>query len=1030
MDERIIAKKLEILNRRAVVRRWPVEGWQVRLATYHDPGEYTYDGEWQVLHAPAAFAALKTALLKTVVDCPSPEAGGKVYLQFDFEDLEGALSVDERLYAGLDRNHKRVPAPPPGERALEIECMSLLRAYCQPELRAAFSSFGGGAFVEVDPAIEAAYYDFTFAWQAARAIAGGRRRERLFAALEAALLQIDLVVPDDVLRAELKAAQETLRKRVCAIAPDPEGGRVYLVGHTHIDTAWLWPLSETVRKCGRTFATALRLMEQYPEFHFSCSQAQLYVYTKKHYPDLYKEIRGWVAKGRWHTTGAMWVESDCNVPSGEALIRQFLYGLEFYEREFGTRPRTCWLPDVFGYPASLPQILQGCGILYFMTCKLHWQATNPFPNHLFWWEGLDGSRVLAHIPRLRNMYNGLPEPEQLVFAWDQFLQKALYDEVMLPFGYGDGGGGVTPEMMEYVRRAPAFPGLPATRTGGEEVYFDDALQHAEPLPTWQGELYLETHRGTYTTQSRTKRANRKCELALREAEIWGSIAESMGADLSLTPLKGAWRRVLTQQFHDILPGSSIGPVYEDALLDYQRAQQAATWMRDLSLRWLADQHSVSGVFCVFNAHAWSRSDPVEAMVPDSGKSFHIVDDAGRACPAQVLGRDGLMLHVLLEPPEVPAMGLACFHVEKGRLEDLPLLIVQEQEIENAFFNVKFDADGAIVSLLDKRCNRELIPEGERANVWQLFQDGPEREAAWNVHDTFEKRQYWFTEPVEIAVLEAGPVRAKLRFERTYRDTRIRLDVMLYRGTPRIDFVADVDWQERQTMLKVAFPVAVRAPFATYEIQFGAVQRPTHRNTSWEQQKFEVAAHRWADLSEAGYGVSLMNDSRYGYDVQGDVLRLTLLRGTEYPDPDADRGRHVFAYSLLPHAGDWTQGETVRRARELNEPMVAVATQQESADAARGLKSPKARSYINVQGRGVIVETFKPAEDGDGWILRLYESHGGRDAVHIHFDRPLARVLACNLVEEPQEEMVVGVDGGFRFSIQPFEIKSFRVRFVT
>jgi alpha-mannosidase len=376
------------------------------------------------------------------------------------------------------------------------------------------------------------------------------------------------------------------------------------------------------------------------------------------------------------------------------------------------------------------------------------------------------------------------------------------------------------------------------------------------------------------------------------------------------------------------------------------------------------------------------------------------------------------------------MGLACYHVVSGSLEDLSPLMVQEQEIENAFFSCKFDPHGAIVSLFDKRANRELIPEGERANVWQLFQDGPEREAAWNVHDTFEKRQYRFTEPAEIAVLEAGPVRATVRFERTYRDTRIRLDVMLYRSTPRIDFVADVDWQERQTMLKVAFPVNVRSPYATYEVQFGAVQRPTHHNTSWEQQKFEVAAHRWADLSEAGYGVSLMNDSRYGYDVKGDTLRLTLLRGTEYPDPEADRGRHVFSYSLLPHIGDWVQGGTVRRARELNEPMIAVPAQEEADTPVRASKASKACSYIQVDGQGVVVETFKPAEDGEGWILRLYESHGGRDTVHVHFSRPPSRVVACNLVEEPQKEIVVATDGSFRFPIQPFEIKSFRVRFST
>ena len=600
-----------------------------------------------------------------------------------------------------------------------------------------------------------------------------RRRQRLSAVLEEALLQVDLTVSQDVLGDDLRRAREILSAGIAQVAPDPEGGQVYLVGHTHIDTAWLWPLSETVRKCGRTFATAVRLMEQYPGFHFSCSQAQLYAYTREHFPGLYQEIRKWVAEGRWHTTGGMWVESDCNVPSGESLIRQFLHGLEFYRREFGTRPRTCWLPDVFGYPGSLPQILKGCGIPYFLTCKLHWQSTNPFPDHLFWWEGVDGSRVLAHIPRLRSYYNGYPNPEQLTIAWNSFAEKAVHDEVMLPFGYGDGGGGVTAEMMEYVERARSFPGLPSTRTGDEETYFDDALQDKDRLPVWVGELYLETHRGTYTTQSRTKRANRVSETLLREAEIWGSIAPAAGASISLEPLRDAWQRVLLQQFHDILPGSSIGEVYRDALADHEQAQQTARAVRDEAVRWLADQSGARGTICVFNALSWSRGDPVELTLPDPGEPFHLEDAGGRPCPVQVIRREGIQVRVMFEPVEVPALGWAAFGVVDGAVPAAGLT-AWERGLENAFLRVELDEWGAITGLLDKRCGRQVVPPGERANLWQLFQDGPEREAAWNVHDTFEKREYPMSEPVRITVTEQGPVRAAVRVERQFRNSRIML----------------------------------------------------------------------------------------------------------------------------------------------------------------------------------------------------------------------------------------------------------------
>ena len=1019
MAERIIAKKLEILHNKAVVRRWPIEGWEVRLATYRAPGDYEYDGDWEPLGARGHFPALKTVFLRATVDCPQPTPpSGGVYLQFDFDGLEGALSVDGKIYAGVDANHKRLPVPKPGVHTLELEFMSLLIAYRQPAARDAMSSFAGGDLLGIDQELEAGYYDLLLAWETTRVAKDDRRRRRLSAALEEALLQLDLTAPPASLREDVQRARAILAEKIGEIAPDPEGGRVYLAGHTHIDTAWLWPLSETVRKCGRTFSTAVRLMEQYPSFHFSCSQAQLYEYTREHYPSLYEEIGKWVAASRWHTTGAMWVETDCNVPSGESLIRQIIFGLEYYQREFGTRPRTCWLPDVFGYPASLPQILAGCDVPYFMTCKLHWQSTNPFPNHLFWWEGIDGSRVLAHIPKLRNYYNGFPNPEQLTVAWENFLQKGSHDEVMLPFGFGDGGGGVTPEMMERVDRSAAYPCLPATRIGGEEQYFDEALRDADELPVWVGELYLETHRGTYTTQSRTKRANRFSERLLREAEIWGSLANSTGADISLSPLNDAWRRVLTQQFHDILPGSSIAEVYVDALADHDWAQGVATGVRDAATSWLADRTAGGGTVCVFNGLSWSRGDPVEAIIDDPGEPFHLIGAAGRPCPVQVIGREEDRLKIVFEPDDVPSMGLERYRVELGEA-DLSPLVASEQGLENEFFRVELDEAGAIVRLLDKRYNREVIAEGQRANVWQLFQDGPEREAAWNIHDTFDRRQYEFAEPAKITVTERGPVRAIVHVERAYRDTRIGYDIVLYRRTPRVDFVADVDWQERQTLLKVAFPVAVRSSYASYEIQFGATQRPTHRNTSWDQQKFEVAAHRWADLSEAGYGVSLLNDSRYGYDVRDNVLRLTLLRGTEYPDPEADRGRHEFTYSLLPHAGDWSEGETVRRARELNEPMLALSLEGEANS------QPTAHSYLQVEGRGVVVETLKPAEDGHGWILRLYESHGGRNRVRVRFDRPPDRVVACNLIEEPKGEVPVVVDE-FSFPIEPFEIVTFRV----
>ena len=1022
MDERIVARKLDILRERMILGRTPITGWEARLACHLGPNRHEFKSDWTPVTAPMKVPALDTLFLRTEYTVPNPSNNPATVARFDFEfnDIESLLSVDDHPWAGLDANHARIPLPAAGARSLSIEGIALPRAWCQPHLKTGSGTFRGASVVLVDRVVESLLHDLRFTWEAVRAVHDPRRRDRLAAALEEALLLIDLTVSPEQLRCDAGSAQKLLHERVGDIAPDPEGGRILLAGHTHIDTAWLWPIRETVRKCARTFSTAVRLLEEYPEFHFSCSQAQLYEYVREYYPGLYRDIRKWVKAGRWHTTGALWVESDCNVPSGESLIRQVLYGLEFFRREFGTRPRTCWLPDVFGYPGNLPQILKGCGVEYFFTCKLHWQSTNPFPHHLFWWEGVDGSRILAHIPKLASYYNGFPRPEQLAIGWENFREKAVYDELLLPFGYGDGGGGPTPEMLEFAERAKVFPGLPATRIGGEEEYFDRAIETGTDLPVWQGELYLETHRGTYTTQSRTKRANRRTELLLRDAEVWASFAQMSGRRVDSASLHDAWRRLLLQQFHDILPGSSIGEVYIDAAADHIKAGKTAEKVRDRAAAELAEATGVGGDVLVLNTLSWDRSDPVEATLDvPTDSAVQLVDSNGRVCAVQVLERRTECAKVVFQPTAVPSMGIEGFRIVRKQAAGSEAgLVATAERLDNQFFRVELDNDGAIVRLLDKRNGREIVPPGERANDWQLFQDGPEREAAWNVHATFEKRRYAFDGPAEIEVIETGPVRAALRITRKRGKTRIKCDVRIYAGSPRIDFVADVDWRERQTLLKVAFPVAVRSPHATFEVQFGAIERATHRNTTWEEQKFEVAAQRWIDLSEAGYGVSLLNDSRYGCDVKDNVLRLTLLRGTDYPDPEADRGRHRFTYALLPHAGAWQDAGTVRTAAELNAPL-------RTASGPGG--PPSSRCFCRVDGTGVVLDTLKPAQDGDGWIARFYEARGGRTPVCVAFDPIPVLVVPCNFVEEDPGSALRLEDGVFRFHIEPFQVRTFRIR---
>jgi len=1013
MDERIIVKKLEIVRALAVEQSVGIASWEARTAEHLGPDDYKYLDDWHAVPQLSRWPAGVTVFLRTEVTVPEGWDPRRTMLNFGFEALEGLLRVDGAPWSGIDSNHARCPVPRDGTLALTLEFDSVPRARCEPHLQGSTGTFTGGSLQLIDPQVEAAYYDLRFVFEACSAIEDGRRRELLEAALEDAMVAFTVSAPREVILAELAEARALLAHRIAAIAPDAEGGRLLLTGHTHIDTAWLWPLKESIRKCGRTFSTAAWMMDRYPDYHFSCSQAQLYEYTKLHYPEVYAKIRRLVAEGRWENTGAMWVEADCNVSSGESLIRQMLYGLRFFKEEFGTRPTVCWLPDVFGYNAGLPQILAGCGVQSFWTWKLHWQSRNPFPYHLFWWQGVDGSRVLAHIPRLGGgAYNGDPTPQQLATSWQTYVQKGTYDQQLFPFGYGDGGGGVTEMMMEYAGRAASFPGLPQCSQGTSEDFFEEVRAAGPDLPTWVGELYLETHRGTYTSQARTKRNNRHCEMSLRGTEMLAVVARRLRTPVDVEPLRRAWKKVLLHQFHDILPGSSIGEVYDDATRDYEEVLATSAAVREVALKPILGKADDTLRYGILNSLSWERNGVVELDIPDVGDEL-VGSMGGLPVPVQIVSRSGDRMRVLVAAEKVPPLGGALLDLQMDR--PLPSLITATDRcLENQFFRIELNDDGEISSLYDKRCGREVVAEGQTLNQLQLFQDGPEREAAWNIHATYNKRRYPWEGECSLQATESGPVRATVRLTRRHRDTTLVQDITVYDHKPRIDFRTRVDWQERQTMLKAAFPVAVHTPKASFEVQFGVVERPTHRNTSWEQEQFEVCAQRWADLSEGGYGVSLLNDGRYGHDVLGNVLRLTLLRGPQYPDPECDLGAHQFTYSLLPHDGDWRQGGTVLQAWQLNSPLLAVPTDIQ--------REPT--SLIEVEGPA-IVEALKPAEDGNGDILRVYEPYGGRGLVTIAVRIPVSRIVACNLVEEDEEELPLCGEH-FSFPIKPFEVRSFRL----
>ncbi|NDJ78066.1 MAG: alpha-mannosidase [Chloroflexi bacterium] len=860
-------------------------------------------------------------------------------------------------------------------------------------------------------------------------------------ALDAAFGAVNwLNPPDDAFRASVVEARAVLRERVFdkpalsgGVAPRPV---IHALGHAHIDVAWLWPLHITRGKAIRTFATALALMDQYPEFTFTQSQPHLYQMVAEDAPELFDRIKAQIAEGRWNATGATWVEPDTNLPSGEALVRQFLYGMRYFQRELGVRPEVLWLPDVFGYCGALPQIMALAGIRYFFTSKLSWNQYNRHPYDTFWWEGLDGTRVLTHLATTPDMLSRLPGrtayhanllPEEMIGSWNTYRQKDANHHLATAYGLGDGGGGPNRDMLERGARQHDLPGLPQIKHSTAEAFFH-AMENTIPddLPRWVGELYFEMHRGTYTSQARTKRHNRKSEALLHSAEALASIALLLGRDYPQTELNTAWQIVLLNQFHDILPGSSIGQVYEDAERDYAQALRLASAALDDALvaiaehiRWDADMQG----FAVFNTLGTALGGPVEVSLDGDG-AVEIIGPAGNPQPFQWV--DEYARRALLLPDHVPAYGYVAYAVRPAEQPVAPPhlppiafpITATPTRLENGLLRAEFDERGQLVRLYDLEHFRDVFAPGEIGNQLWAYVDRPHHWDAWEV-EVYVQDQGWRLEPEAVRLVESGPLRATLEVTYTFNRSRITQRISLLAGERTLQFETDVDWHEQHILLRAHFPLAIHAMQAAYEVQFGMVDRPTHQNTSWDVARHEVPAQNWADMSEHGYGVALLNDCKYGYSARDNVLTLSLLRAPVYPDPQADEGHHAFTYSLYPHGGDWRTG-VVAQARRLNHPLLVQPLQ------GGGTWLPVAFGLVSCPTPGVLVDTLKKAEDDEALIVRVYEAHGGRAAASLVFATSITSAEEINLLEEPLGPVDVMRDT-LRFNLTPYQIRTFRVK---
>jgi len=781
----------------------------------------------------------------------------------------------------------------------------------------------------------------------------------------------------------------------------------YSIGHAHLDLAWLWPVRETHRKGGRTFATALKLMEEYPEYKFGASQPQLYEWIKTDYPKLYDRVKKVVKDNRWELQGAMWVEPDMNLTSGESLVRQCLFGKRFYMEEFGVEVRDLWLPDVFGYSAALPQILKKCGIDFFMTQKISWNETNVFPHHTFMWEGIDGTKILSHFLPTNN-YNLGNTPTELIESEKRYAQSDVSDEFLNLYGIGDGGGGPSAHHIEMGLRQQDLEGVPKFKFSFAKEFFQKIAQIPEDrLPIWSGELYLELHRGTYTTQGLMKKHNRLLEQKLHNIEFLGALTN----EFQQSELDEIWKNTLLNQFHDILPGSSINWVYKDA---NEMSALNLKKLDEVEEKLLSKLHGVKSnkmdKYVVYNSQSWKRAEVIQLPV---GDGIYLVGDGTSSSTFKA--ENGKIDY----PLNIPSCGYTCILIEqtdRNFPQKSKKISASEKLLENKLIKVKFANDGTISSILDKTENREVL-DGN-ANELLLWEDEPNNWGAWDVNHFYRETTPEKATLVSSKIIHLSEYSAVLQQNFTIGNSKIEQKISITNNSKIIKIENKVDWREEHKMLRVSARPDIHSEQASFEIQYGTIKRPTHSNTSWDSAKFEVTAQRFADLSQPDYGFAILNDCKYGHFVKGNVMSLNLLRSPKDTDKEADLHTHEFTFCYYPHKGSLIDSDVLQQAHNLNSPLMLFPVKE--------LPEKKQRSFYNVIGKNVKLEVIKQAEDKNGKILRLYETAGTNTEIVLQLSQKCSEFIETDLLENDLEK-ICGKTDEVKLKFKPFEIRTFRVK---
>lgn len=885
-----------------------------------------------------------------------------------------------------------------------------------------FDTYQTNDRVKVDPEIDKSKFD-------------KQQKQKLNDLLQELVTYIDVEALANGNIKKFSESIDLIKDRLIPIAEFAKQFTLQFTSNAHIDAAWLWRKKETIEVCNKTFSSVMNMFEARQDFTYVQSQAVMYEWMQKFYPDLFNKIKQKYNEGRWEIVGGLWVEPDCNLPSGESWSRQLLYAQKYFEHNFGKKALIGWNPDSFGYNWNMPQFYLNAGIDAFITQKIGWNDTNVFPYRVFWWQGPDGSRILTYFPF--GYVNTIENPYGLVDQLRQFEANTGFTKLCVLFGVGDHGGGPSLEMMNRIDKLKEIEIFPNIEFNTANSYINYLKQQdLSELPVWNNELYLEYHRGTFTTQAKTKENNRSSEVLLTNTEKFSSFSSLLGGDYNKNDIDDSWKIVMFNQFHDILPGSSIREVYFDAEQDYNEAKEIGKFNLNNALEFISKNINSSFIktgkqVTVFNPLSWKRSDvAVIELAEGNNKDYSVFDSMGNEIPSQSTTKGRYSREILFLAEDVPSLGYKVYELrERKPAKYITTLSYSDSLLENEYFKVELNLrTGWISQIYDKTTSRNLLTE--EGNRLQILEDKPYAWDAWNIGLTGVEYPSTFR---KLEVTEAGPVIVKLKAYRDYLkpgekkeypteyfpSSFAEQEIILYSGVNRVDFITNIEWWEEKTMLKVAFPVNIKNEIASYEIPYGFINRSTTLEDQWDKGKWEVPALRWADLSANGYGISLLNKSKYGYDIKGNVMRLSLLRSPKWPDPTADRGNHSIEYSLYSHTGDISTGETVKKGYEYNYPLLIQVSDKHSG------RLPAEHSFIEITDGSVIISSIKKALDDDALVIQLYESVGNANKIEIILPYSIKKAVECNFLEE--EISSINYSGNkLNLMFDPFKVKTLKV----